>query len=302
MISFLFLASMQLSWVPPTQNTDGTQLTNLASYRILWRCGAGTGYPFQQIIPADGSGYLIENLSEGQECFSVVTAINSESVESAFSNEASKSFPVSPVADPTQPPIVTFVPSPKTPEFISAVAFGSSSNFGTQVLQIPEEADSLVLFWEGYLTNTMGTLTVGGRQLIAAQNVAATGSPDFLRAAGAAFIEDPSGDLVWDWNGFSGAVEGVVFIAAYLGNASGIAESKIVRRPGDGLFDTLTFSPGLLLGMVCSARPPSQSVISGEVVVNDFIYNVRSCDLGVLSGSELSGNYGYGTLLGVRVN
>jgi len=197
---------------------------------------------------------------------------------------------------------VTWEPTPPQPILISAVAFGSTANAGSQPLQIPTGTTGLVLMWEGYLTQTMASVFVGARALTMAQNVAATGAPDFLRAAGAAFLANPSGPLSWDFNGTTVPAEGVVFVVAYLRDSSGIAESKLMRRPGANLSDTLTFAPpGLLLGLVCSAQPPAAPAANGTLAINDFTFNGRACDLGAVTGTQVSGQYGYGTVLGVRM-
>jgi hypothetical protein len=77
--------AVTLSWTPPSQNEDGSQLTDLAAYRILWsRDGGG----FNNSVRIDNpgiTGYVVENLAPGTYEF-VATAINSSGVESSFSN------------------------------------------------------------------------------------------------------------------------------------------------------------------------------------------------------------------------
>ena len=83
------LGSVTLSWTPPTENTDGTPLTDLAGYRIYWGNGGGV-YPQSVTIDNPGiSSYVVENLPPGDYEF-VVTALNSEGVESGFSNPATR--------------------------------------------------------------------------------------------------------------------------------------------------------------------------------------------------------------------
>jgi hypothetical protein len=85
--------SALLTWVPPTQNTDGTPLTNLAGYVVYWGTTAGT-YPnsFRLTNPA-ATTYLVENLMPGSTYYFVTTAFNSQNVESTFSNMGSKTIP-----------------------------------------------------------------------------------------------------------------------------------------------------------------------------------------------------------------
>ena len=81
--------SATLSWTPPTQNTDGSPLTDLASYKIYYGNESGN---YQTTIQIDNPGitiYVVENLTPNTYYF-VMTAINSSGVESGFSNEASE--------------------------------------------------------------------------------------------------------------------------------------------------------------------------------------------------------------------
>ena len=81
--------SVTLSWTPPTRNTDGTPLTDLAGYKIYYGTGPGT-YPNE--VPVDNPGlttFVVENLAPNTYYF-VSTSINDADVESDFSNEAVK--------------------------------------------------------------------------------------------------------------------------------------------------------------------------------------------------------------------
>jgi hypothetical protein len=81
--------SATLSWVPPTHRTDGTALTNLAAYRILWGTAPGI-YPNNVRVDNPGlSSYVVSNLAPGTYYF-VVTAIDAAGLESGYSNRAQK--------------------------------------------------------------------------------------------------------------------------------------------------------------------------------------------------------------------
>jgi hypothetical protein len=83
--------SATLSWTPPTQNTDGSTLTNLAGYRILWGPGAGN-YTSSVTVNNPGlTSYVVDNLAPGTYYFAV-SARNSAGVESAPSSSASKTI------------------------------------------------------------------------------------------------------------------------------------------------------------------------------------------------------------------
>ena len=81
--------SVTLNWTPPTQNTDGSSLTDLAAYRIYYGTSQGN-YPNSITLNNPGlSSYTVEDLVPGTYYF-VSTAINSDGVESDYSNVAQK--------------------------------------------------------------------------------------------------------------------------------------------------------------------------------------------------------------------
>jgi len=58
-----FAAKMSVTWTPPTQNTDGSPLTNLSYYRIEWgSCNADGSFNAYQaginIVAPASSGYI----------------------------------------------------------------------------------------------------------------------------------------------------------------------------------------------------------------------------------------------------
>jgi hypothetical protein len=86
------VGSATLSWQPPTQNTDGTPLTNLAGFKVYWGTSPGN-YTSSVTINNPGlATYVVGNLTPNTYHFTV-TAINSAGTESAFSNPASKTIP-----------------------------------------------------------------------------------------------------------------------------------------------------------------------------------------------------------------
>jgi hypothetical protein len=81
-------SSLTLSWTPPTQNEDGTPLTNLAGYRIRFGMQSGN---YTGVINLDNPGltsYVLGGLAAGTY-YIVISAYNQNGVESSYSNEGS---------------------------------------------------------------------------------------------------------------------------------------------------------------------------------------------------------------------
>lgn len=77
-----------LNWTPPTTNTDGTALTNLAGYRISYGASAAALTQTVQVASPAVVRYTL-TLSPG-EYFFAVRAYTSNGTESALSNVISK--------------------------------------------------------------------------------------------------------------------------------------------------------------------------------------------------------------------
>lgn len=78
-----------LSWTPPTQNTDGSSLTNLVGYRIHYGASATALTQTVQVANAGITSYRLENLVPGTYFFSV-RAYTSGGTASDQSNVVSK--------------------------------------------------------------------------------------------------------------------------------------------------------------------------------------------------------------------
>ena len=84
--------SVTLSWAAPTQNEDGTTLTDLAGYKIYWGTTSGN-YPNSVTInDQNATSYVVDNLSSGTYEF-VATSFNTSGVESRNSAPATKVVP-----------------------------------------------------------------------------------------------------------------------------------------------------------------------------------------------------------------
>ncbi len=76
--------SVTLSWNAPTQNEDGTSLTDLAGYRIYWRQGSGNYSNSISINDSNSTTVAVNNLSPGSYEF-VATSFNTSGIESRYS-------------------------------------------------------------------------------------------------------------------------------------------------------------------------------------------------------------------------
>jgi hypothetical protein len=80
-----------LSWAPPTSNSDGSTLTNLAGYQVLWGRSVNN---LDQSVSLDNPSinrYVVENLATGTWYFAVV-AVNTAGVASPPSNTSNKTI------------------------------------------------------------------------------------------------------------------------------------------------------------------------------------------------------------------
>jgi hypothetical protein len=91
--SDLFAGSATLSWDPPTTNEDGTPLTDLAGYKIYY--GTSSGNYSQSVDVGKVTTYTAGNLTEGVTYYFAATAYDISTNESKYSNEVSKTIPLS---------------------------------------------------------------------------------------------------------------------------------------------------------------------------------------------------------------
>jgi Putative Ig domain len=80
--------AVTLSWLPPTENTDGSPIATLTGYKIHYGTESGS---YTDVITVSNAGitrYVIDNLPAGKYYFAI-TAYTSTGAESAYSGEAS---------------------------------------------------------------------------------------------------------------------------------------------------------------------------------------------------------------------
>ena len=80
--------SVMISWLAPTENDDGTPLTNLAGYRIRYGQQSGLYSATINITNPGLASYVISGLAAGTY-YLVLSAVNTSGGESEYSNEAS---------------------------------------------------------------------------------------------------------------------------------------------------------------------------------------------------------------------
>lgn len=91
MISVSAIGETTITWSPPTENTDGTRLTDLAGYRLYFGRASGNYTNVVEITDPTATSHVV-NLRSG-DFFFAMTAVDRERNESARSNEISRTMP-----------------------------------------------------------------------------------------------------------------------------------------------------------------------------------------------------------------
>lgn len=80
-----------LSWIAPTQNNDGSPITDLAGYRIYYGTSSNALNQTVQVASASATGYVISSLPVGTWYFAV-SSYTTDGAESAPSAVATKTI------------------------------------------------------------------------------------------------------------------------------------------------------------------------------------------------------------------
>ena len=117
-----------LQWDPPTHNSDGSQLDDLSHYRLYYGY-AHTNYIFQvdSIRTNNLCVTCVTNLLDGSNYYFAATAVNSNNVESDFSDE----FILYAVAKANQ--TITSFPNPGTQWVTNKVRLSATASSGLPV-------------------------------------------------------------------------------------------------------------------------------------------------------------------------
>jgi hypothetical protein len=77
-----------VSWQPPLVNDDGSTLTDLSGYKILYGTQPGVYSSSVTVSSAGLTNYMIENLQSGTKYYLAMVSVNSAGAESDNSQEA----------------------------------------------------------------------------------------------------------------------------------------------------------------------------------------------------------------------
>ena len=81
--------SVTLTWTRPTQNEDGSTLTDLLGFRIYWRQGSGSYSSPIVINDANATTHVVNGLAPGTYEF-VATSCNTAGIESRYSSPVTR--------------------------------------------------------------------------------------------------------------------------------------------------------------------------------------------------------------------
>ena len=95
-------AQVTLTWDPPTTNTDGTTLTDLAGYKVHY--GTASGNYTTVIDAANVTSYTVTSLATNVTYYFAATAYDTSGDESGYSNEVLKT--IADTSD-TTPPVIS---------------------------------------------------------------------------------------------------------------------------------------------------------------------------------------------------
>jgi hypothetical protein len=80
-----------MSWTAPTENTNGTALTDLAGYTVYYGTSSGALTDTIQVANPSAIGYVVGNLNSGTYYFEV-SAYTTAGTQSARSSMGSKTI------------------------------------------------------------------------------------------------------------------------------------------------------------------------------------------------------------------
>src|SRR3972149_603400 len=161
-----------LTWDPPTTNTDGTPLTDLAGYKIHY--GTTSGNYTTVIDVGNVTTYTVTNLTNNVTYYFATTAYDSSGNESGYSNEVSKT--ISGTADTTAPVLSNITTGSITSsgavitwttdeQSTSQIEHGTTTSYGSSTTLAPPDTTAptgtiSINSGAAYTTSTSVTLTL----------------------------------------------------------------------------------------------------------------------------------------------
>jgi hypothetical protein len=193
-------SSVTLTWTPPTTNTDGTELTDLAGYLVYY--GTSSGSYGSPIDVGNVNTYSITNLAAGSYYFAV-KAYDTARINSDFSNEVLKvqqgtSVPTTPTPDITTPTPDTTTPTPDTTTptvntftvpatakslTVSITSFTATDNVGVTGYIITESATTATASSWSMTAPTSYTAAAAGKHTLYAYAKDAAGNVSAAKSA-----------------------------------------------------------------------------------------------------------------------
>ena len=145
-----------LSWDPPTTNADGTNLTDLAGYKVYY--GSTSGNYNTVIDAANVTSYTVTNLTNNATYYFATTAYDTSANESGYSNEVSKT--ISDTSDTTAP-------------VLSNITTGSITSTSAAVTWTTDEQSTSQI--EYGTTTSYGSSTTMDNTLVTSHSVSISG-------------------------------------------------------------------------------------------------------------------------------
>jgi hypothetical protein len=103
-----------LAWATPTQNTDGSTLTNLSAFKVLFGTSASALSQTAMVNNPQATGTTVPALASGTWYFAV-RAVTSQQLESANSNVVSKTISAASAAQTVNVTVTAGSPPPPPP-------------------------------------------------------------------------------------------------------------------------------------------------------------------------------------------
>ncbi|MCC6544433.1 MAG: fibronectin type III domain-containing protein, partial [Nitrospirae bacterium] len=152
-----------LTWDPPTTNSDGSPLTDLAGYKVYYGTTSGNYSTVMDV--SNVTSYTVYGLFDNTTYYFATTAYNTSSIESAYSGEVAKTTAgtsnITAALPDTTPPTGTITINNGDPYATSASAAitFSCSDAGSGCSQMRSSNTGNV--WQNYVTSWTWTLSSG---------------------------------------------------------------------------------------------------------------------------------------------